>query len=74
MNLENASIENITFILDEIKKKLTMANTSVVNPEAFELDVYEDLLELYQLIVRKERISISEMEAIVSELGALRKK
>jgi uncharacterized protein YfkK (UPF0435 family) len=74
MNLENASRENITFILDEIKKKLTMANTSVVHPEAFELDVYEDLLELYHLIVRKERISISEMEAIVSELGTLRKK
>lgn len=73
MSLEVASKENMVFILDELKKKLTMANTSVINPEAFDLDVYEDLLDLYHLVTRKERISISEMEAIVSELGSMRK-
>jgi len=74
MNLENPSKENIVYILDELKKKLTMANTAVMNPDSFELDVYEDLLDLYQLVIRKERVSISEMEAIVSELGNMRKK
>lgn len=74
MSLETPSKENMVFILDELKKKLTMANTSVMNPEAFDLEVYEDLLDLYQLVTRKERISISEMEAIVSELGSMRKK
>lgn len=74
MNLENPSRENIVFILEELKKKLTMANTSVMNPDSFELDVYEDLLDLYHLVTRKERVSISEMEAIVSELGNMRKK
>jgi len=74
MNLENPSKENIVFILNELKKKLTMANTAVMNPDSFELNVYEDLLDLYHLVVRKERVSISEMEAIVSELGNMRRK
>lgn len=74
MNLENPSRENLAVLLDEMKKKLTMANASVMNPEAFELDAYEDLYDLYRMVTKKERISISEMEAIVAELGSLRKK
>ena len=74
MNLETPSKENIIFILDELKKRLTMANTSVMNPDSFELNVYEDLLDLYQLVTRKEKVSISEMEAIVKELGKMRKR
>ncbi|HJV44915.1 MAG TPA: DUF1128 domain-containing protein [Bacillota bacterium] len=74
MNLENPSRENIAFILNELQKKLTMANASVLNPDSFGFEAYEDLLDLYQMIIKKERISISEMEAIVSELGQLRKK
>lgn len=74
MNLEKPSKENIVYILTELKKKLTMANTSVLNPDSYGLDAYEDLLDLYQLISRKENVSISEMEAIVTELGNLRKK
>lgn len=74
MNLETPSKENIIFILDELKKRLTMANTSVMNPDSFELNVYEDLLDLYQLVARKEKVSISEMEAIVKELGKMRKR
>jgi uncharacterized protein YfkK (UPF0435 family) len=74
MNLETPSVQNIEFILDELKKKLTMVNTSVMNPEAYGLENYEDLYEFYQMIIKKSRISISEMEAIVTELGQLRKK
>jgi uncharacterized protein YfkK (UPF0435 family) len=74
MNLENPSRENIVYIVDQLKKKLTMANISVIQPDFFGLETYDDLLDLYNMIRKKERISISEMEAIVSELGTLRKK
>ncbi|RXT05833.1 DUF1128 domain-containing protein [Ammoniphilus sp. CFH 90114] len=74
MNLANPSRENMVHMLNELQKKLTMANTSVMNPDAFELDIYEDLLDLFEMVMRKERFSISEMEAIVSELGSMRKK
>ncbi len=74
MNLENPSRENMVYMLNELQKKLTMANTSVMNPDAFELHVYEDLHDLFEMVMRKERFSINEMEAIVSELGSLRKK
>lgn len=74
MNLENPSRENMIHMLNELQKKLTMANTSVLNPDAFELEAYEDLYDLFEMVMRKERISISEMEAIVSELGSMRKK
>ncbi|WP_134704086.1 DUF1128 domain-containing protein [Ammoniphilus sp. YIM 78166] len=74
MNLENPSRENMVYMLNELQKKLTMANTSVMNPDAFELNVYEDMYDLFEMVMRKERFSINEMEAIVSELGSLRKK
>ncbi len=73
MDLSNPSRENISYIMNRINEKLRVVNTGVLNPDLFDTDQYEELLEIYQMIDKKDRFSISEQEAIVTELGRLRK-
>ncbi|GAB7389049.1 NAD(P)/FAD-dependent oxidoreductase [Bacillaceae bacterium] len=72
MSLEKASRENIETILDTLKAKLGMVNTAVLRAEDFALENYEELLDIYRMVNKKERFSIREIEAIVTELGRLR--
>lgn len=66
--------ESVQFMIDEIKTKLRMASADAIKPHHFSLDHYDDIRDIYELVMSKSRFSISEMEAIVSELGRLRKK
>lgn len=74
MNLETASRENVEHIVNWLKKRLTMVNTGIITAEDFDLNQYEDLLELYEVLQSKQNLSISELDAILGELGKLRKK
>lgn len=73
-DLQNPSQENLAKLIEGIKSKLNMANTAVMRPEDFDLSSYEDLLYLHDMVQRKTNLSISEMTALVEELGAMRKK
>jgi uncharacterized protein YfkK (UPF0435 family) len=50
-----------------------MASGAAIKADHFDVNMYEDLKDIYELVMSKERFSISEIEAIVSELGKLRK-
>ncbi|MBO2535448.1 DUF1128 domain-containing protein [Rummeliibacillus suwonensis] len=73
MNLTQPSTENVTFIIKGIKDKLRMVNADAMKPEHFNTDNYEDLVFLYKMVMKRSAFSPSEMQAIVSELGSLRK-
>lgn len=73
MNLTQPTTENITFMIEEIKNKLRMVNADAMKPEHFDTDNYEDLVFLYETVMKRNAFSPSEMQAIVAELGALRK-
>lgn len=73
MNLSVPTVENIHFMIEEIKKKLKMATGAAMRPEHFSLAHYEDIKYIYDMVISKDRFSINEMEAIVSELGSLKK-
>lgn len=73
MNLAEKSAENIEFMVDEIKTKLRMANVGAIKPGHFDEEMYEELKDIYNMVIRKDNFSISEMEAIAAELGNLRK-
>ncbi|MDP5276386.1 DUF1128 domain-containing protein [Chengkuizengella sp. 2205SS18-9] len=73
MDLSQKSTENIHFMVEEIIKKLKMATAAAMNPEHFSIERYEDIKDIYELVSSKSNYSISEMEAIVKELGDLRK-
>lgn len=72
VKLEQASVDNMVFMIDAIKSKLKMASAAAMQASSFNLDNYEDIKEIYEIVVSKENFSISEVEALVSELGKLR--
>lgn len=74
MNLEQPSQQNIEFMIDAIKTKLKMATAAAMQATHFNEELYEDIKELYEVVASKEKFSISEVEALVSELGKLRSK
>jgi len=72
MNLNEPTISNVAFMIDEIKSKLKMATAAAMQPSHFDLKRYEDIKDIYEVIASKSNFSISEVEALVSELGKLR--
>lgn len=73
MDLNEKNTENLEFMIEEIKKKLKMAAAGAIKAGHFDLEQYEDIKDFYEVVSEKERFSISEMEALVTELGRLRK-
>ncbi|MCM3633808.1 MULTISPECIES: DUF1128 family protein [Paenibacillus] len=73
MNLEQASVDNMVFMIEAIKSKLKMASAAAMQASSFNLNNYEDIKDIYEIVASKENFSISEVEALVSELGKLRK-
>lgn len=73
MDLTKPSPENVSYMIEEIKSKLRMVNVDAMKPEHFNASQYEDLHELYEMVANREKFSTSEMQAIATELGSLRK-
>ncbi|WP_318505813.1 DUF1128 domain-containing protein [Bacillus sp. T3] len=73
MNLSQKSVENVEFMIEKIKEKLRVMNFGAIKPSHFDEEMYEELKDIYELVMKKENFSISEMQAIVEELGSLRK-
>lgn len=73
MNLENPSQENLTFILDELAEMLNVVNRTIMDPEDYDLDKYEDIKFMYDMIKQKGQLSASETQAFIDELRSVRK-
>ncbi|WP_106766972.1 DUF1128 domain-containing protein [Paenibacillus faecalis] len=74
MDLDKKSQENVEFMIEQMKLKLRMASAAAMQASAFSVDQYEDIRDLYGMVMSKDTLSISEVEALVSELGRLRLK
>ncbi|REK71461.1 DUF1128 domain-containing protein [Paenibacillus paeoniae] len=73
-NLDQPTQENVEIMIEAIKTKLRMASGAAMQASNFNVEQYEDIKDLYDVVDGKDRFSISEVEALVSELGKLRKK
>jgi uncharacterized protein YfkK (UPF0435 family) len=73
VDLTRSTAENVAFMIEAIKTKLRMASGAALTAERFDEDQYEDLKDLYELVNSKDKFSVSEIDAIVAELGRLRK-
>ena len=73
MDLNTPSLENVIYMIEQIKEKLRMVNVDAMQSDKFDEEKYEDLQYLYDMVMKRESFSPSEMEAIVAELGTLRK-
>jgi uncharacterized protein YfkK (UPF0435 family) len=74
MNLAEKSIENVEYMIEQIKEKLKVLNLGAIKPSHFDEEMYEELKEIYEMVQRKNSFSPNEMQALVEELGSLRKK
>ena len=63
----------VQFMLEEIKNRLKMATMAAIKPDHFNEEHYEDVRDLYEFVITKSTFSITEMEAIVDELGRIKK-
>lgn len=73
MDLSIQSKENISYMVEAIKEKLRMVNADAVRADNFNAEMYEELLEIYYHVIKRNTFSISEMQAITEELGSLMK-
>jgi uncharacterized protein YfkK (UPF0435 family) len=72
MNLNEPTQQNVEYMIEAIKTKLRMATGAAMQASSFSIGRYEDIKDIYDIIDSKDRFSISEVEALVSELGKLR--
>ena len=73
MNLEKKSVENVEYMIEKVKDKLKVMNFGAIKPSHFDENMYEELKEIYDLVMKKDTFSPNEMQALVEELGNLRK-
>ncbi len=73
LSLEEKTQENLSFMVEEITQKLQVVNTAAMKGDSFDLKNYEDIKDIYEMVESKDHFSVSEMDAIVSELGKLKK-
>lgn len=74
MNLSQKTTENVEFMIEAIKEKLKVLNFGAIKPSHFDEEMYEELRDIYELVMKKNSFSPNEMQAIVEELGSLRKQ
>ncbi|CAM4421132.1 MAG: DUF1128 family protein [Paenibacillus macerans] len=74
MDLSIKSQANVEFMIEAIKTKLKMASGAAMSASAFSVEQYDDIRDVYDIVMSKERLSISEVEALAQELGRLRSK
>ncbi|MBP2256167.1 uncharacterized protein YfkK (UPF0435 family) [Virgibacillus campisalis] len=73
MDLDKPSKDNLKFILNELADHLTIANRAIMDPDDYDLNKYEDLKFMYDVVKQKGQLSVSESQAFVEELRAVRK-
>lgn len=73
MDLTKPTDENVLYMIEKIKEKLRMVNVDAMKAEHFNTEQYEDLVYMYEMVMKRETITPNEMQAIAAELGSLRK-
>ncbi|MBC5635931.1 DUF1128 domain-containing protein [Ornithinibacillus sp. BX22] len=72
MNLKNPTIENLTYLLNELADHLSVVNRSLFDPEDYDLSKYEDIKFMYDMVVKKGNLSALETQAFIEELRKVR--
>ncbi|WP_174495550.1 DUF1128 domain-containing protein [Salirhabdus euzebyi] len=74
MNLNEATEQNLSFVIHELAEQLQVINRSILDPKDFSLKDYDDLKSIYEMVKAKGRVSVAEIHAIIDELSKYRVK
>ncbi|KPC72609.1 hypothetical protein ADL26_14900 [Thermoactinomyces vulgaris] len=73
MNLETATRENLEHIVNKIKDSLKIVNAAIITADDFKLEQYEELLDIYRMIEKKQgQLTMMEIEGVLDELRDLK--
>ena len=56
MNLEKKSVENVEYMIEKVKDKLKVMKLGAIKPSHFDENMYEELKEIYDLVMKKESL------------------
>ncbi|SDJ73003.1 DUF1128 domain-containing protein [Sediminibacillus albus] len=73
MSLNEPSKENLDIIINNMARQLQVVNRSIMNPDDYDLDKYEELKSLHDMLQQKGQLSVAETQAVIEELAAHRK-
>ncbi|MFD1067608.1 DUF1128 domain-containing protein [Oceanobacillus locisalsi] len=73
MQLDQPSVANMEYMLQELAEKLQVVNRSIMDAEDYDLEKYDELKWMYDMVISKGRLSASETQAFINELAAIRK-
>ncbi|WP_181348821.1 DUF1128 domain-containing protein [Thalassobacillus sp. CUG 92003] len=73
MDLNEATEENLAFIIDELATKLAVVNRSIMDAKDYDLAHYNEIKSLYDMVLMKGQLSVPETQAFIQELGQYRK-
>ncbi|WP_280769015.1 DUF1128 domain-containing protein [Salipaludibacillus daqingensis] len=74
MSTNEKNRENLSKMIEDIKKQLNIVNGSAIKAEDFSYEKYDDIEEIHTMVMKKSHFSVSEMDALISELGTMRDK
>lgn len=73
MNLATPTRENLEFVVNQIKGSLKVVNTAIISADDFNLEQYEELRDIYQLLEKKQgSLTMMEIEGVLEELRELK--
>jgi uncharacterized protein YfkK (UPF0435 family) len=65
--------KNLETLITEIKSHLNVVNAALIQPEDFSEASYDDIVELYEYISKKQgKLTLMEIEGVLEELRSLR--
>ncbi|WP_416150980.1 DUF1128 domain-containing protein [Salipaludibacillus sp. HK11] len=74
MSINEKNREALSTMIEDIKMKLHIVNGAAIKPEDFSFEKYDEIEELHTMVMKKSNFSVSELDAIVSELRTMREQ
>jgi uncharacterized protein YfkK (UPF0435 family) len=73
LNTNDKTTPDLITLVNEIKSHLNVVNASLIQPEDFSTDNYDDIAELYYYVKKKQgKLTLMEIEGVLDELRSLR--
>ncbi|MFD2925493.1 DUF1128 domain-containing protein [Halobacillus naozhouensis] len=73
MSLQEPTQDNLNIIINDMAERLQVVNRSLMDPDDYDLNKYEEIKSLHDIVEMKGQLSVSEIQAFVQELGQYRK-
>jgi len=73
LSLEEPTRENLEFIINDMADRLQVVNRTIMDPDDYDLEKYDEIKELHDIVQMKGQLSVSEIQTFVQELGRFRK-